>query len=163
MFEGSSTGMQRCIPRGLSSGHLQAPSAELEDLPECAGYCVQLEKCAGPPRFVPLLTGHLLLLASRCDDRMFIPLACLPNRMISRQRFVEQSRELKIAAALRVSASTRASVWRLSPSSLATAKHTMLQPRELRRSSKSCRWLHERVLFATSCVPAPFSQKHSFS
>ena len=131
--------------------------------PECAGYCVQLEKCAGPPRFVPLLTGHLLLLASRCDDRMFIPLACLPNRMISRQRFVEQSRELKIAAALRVSASTRASVWRLSPSSLATAKHTMLQPRELRRSSKSCRWLHERVLFATSCVPAPLSQKYSFS
>ena len=101
--------------------------------------------------------------ASRCDDRMFIPLASLPNRMISRQRFVEQSRELKIAAALRVSASTRASVWRLSPSSLATAKHTMLQPRERRRSSKSCRWLHERVLFATSCVPAPLSQKNSFS
>ena len=163
MFEGSSTGMQRCIPRGLSSGHLQAPSAELEDLPECAGYCVQLEKCAGPPCFVPLLTGHLLILASRCDDRMFIPLASLPNRMISRQRFVKQARGLKIAAALRVSASTRASVWRLSPSSLATAKHTMLQPRELRCSSKSCRWLHERVLFATSCVPAPLSQKYSFS
>ena len=139
-----STGMQYL--RGPSFDLLQAPSAKLEDLPT-----VLATRAAGKMRwascFVPLLIVLSLMLALRCDNCMLILLAWLPNNMISMPRLVKKSRDVKIAAALRVSVST-----------LTSARHTSLPaPKGLVRTHSGCH--RSRGSYSTKKAIVPSSQR----